>query len=83
MKHGKKYNDSVKLLERAKLYDVNEALGLAIDSHHIRSRDNYVKFHPAFALNLFNVFIRTRIISACFQCWRNVIVAQLERFLLV
>lgn len=32
MKHGKKYNDSVKLLERAKLYDVNEALGLAIDS---------------------------------------------------
>ena len=32
MKHGKKYNDSVKLVERAKLYEVNDALQLAIDS---------------------------------------------------
>lgn len=32
MKHGKKYNDSVKLVERAKLYEVNEALELTINS---------------------------------------------------
>ena len=32
MKHGKKYNDSVKVLERAKLYDVKEALELTINS---------------------------------------------------
>lgn len=32
MKHGKKYNDSVKELDRAKLYDVKEALELAINS---------------------------------------------------
>ena len=30
MKHGKKYTDSVKLIERAKLYDVNEALDLCV-----------------------------------------------------
>jgi len=30
MKHGKKYNESAKLVERAKLYDADEALELAI-----------------------------------------------------
>lgn len=30
MKHGKKYIDSVKLIDRAKLYDVNEALDLCV-----------------------------------------------------
>ena len=30
MKHGKKYTDSQKLIERNKLYEENEALGLAI-----------------------------------------------------
>ncbi len=30
MKHGKKYNENAKLVDRAKLYDVNEALELAI-----------------------------------------------------
>ena len=29
MKHGKKYVDSVKLIEHAKLYETNEALDLA------------------------------------------------------
>lgn len=30
MKHGKKYNDSFKSVDRAKLYDSTEALGLAV-----------------------------------------------------
>ena len=30
MKHGKKYNESVKLLETGKFYDVDEAMGLAV-----------------------------------------------------
>ena len=30
MKHGKKYNESVKLIETGKLYDVNEAVDLAV-----------------------------------------------------
>ncbi len=30
MKHGKKYNESVKLLETGKFYDVEEAMGLAV-----------------------------------------------------
>ncbi len=30
MKHGKKYSDSLKLIERAKLYDAQEALGICI-----------------------------------------------------
>ena len=30
MKHGKKYVDGVKLIDRSKLYDVNEALELAV-----------------------------------------------------
>ncbi len=32
MKHGKKYNDSAKLIERAKLYDPEEAVALAVKS---------------------------------------------------
>ena len=30
MKHGKKYVDSMKLIERAKLYDTNEALDVCV-----------------------------------------------------
>ncbi len=30
MKHGKKYNDSAKLIEKGKLYDVNEAVEVAV-----------------------------------------------------
>ena len=32
MKHGKKYTDSAKTIERAKLYDIDEALGLVLDT---------------------------------------------------
>ena len=32
MKHGKKYNDSAKLIETGKLYDVNEAVELAVQT---------------------------------------------------
>ena len=32
MKHGKKYNESAKLIERAKLYDTTEAFELAVKS---------------------------------------------------
>ena len=30
MKHGKKYNDSSKLVDRTKLYDVEEAMDLCV-----------------------------------------------------
>ena len=30
MKHGKKYNESAKLIETGKFYDVNEAVDLAV-----------------------------------------------------
>ena len=30
MKHGKKYNESIKLIETGKLYDVDEAMGLTV-----------------------------------------------------
>ena len=30
MKHGKKYVDSIKLVDKSKLYDVNEAMDLAV-----------------------------------------------------
>ncbi len=32
MKHGKKYNESVKLIEKSKLYDLNEACDIAVKS---------------------------------------------------
>ena len=32
MKHGKKYNESAKLIEKAKLYDTDEAFELACKS---------------------------------------------------
>ena len=32
MKHGKKYTDSTKTIDRAKLYDANEALGLCVST---------------------------------------------------
>ncbi len=32
MKHGKKYNESVKLIEKAKLYELNEACDIAVKS---------------------------------------------------
>ena len=32
MKHGKKYVESAKLIERAKLYDVDEAIALTVKS---------------------------------------------------
>ncbi len=32
MKHGKKYNESAKLIDRTKVYDSMEALGLAIST---------------------------------------------------
>ena len=34
MKHGKKYNESAKLVERATLYDPADALALAICHGH-------------------------------------------------
>ena len=32
MKHGKKYNDSSKLVDRTKLYDVEEAMDLCVQT---------------------------------------------------
>lgn len=44
MKHGKKYIDSSKLVENSKLYDVNEALDLAIKTK-IAKFDETVEVH--------------------------------------
>ena len=44
MKHGKKYNESAKLIERAKVYDSMEALGLTISTAKAKF-DETVELH--------------------------------------
>ena len=44
MKHGKKYIDSAKTIERAKLYEVDEAIGLVIDTAKAKF-DETVELH--------------------------------------
>ena len=44
MKHGKKYIDSVKAIESAKLYEVDEAIGLVLDSAKAKF-DETVELH--------------------------------------
>ena len=44
MKHGKKYTDSRKLVENAKLYDVNEAMDLAVKTK-VAKFDETVEVH--------------------------------------
>ncbi len=44
MKHGKKYNESIKLVENGKLYDANEAMGLAVQTK-IAKFDETVEVH--------------------------------------
>ena len=44
MKHGKKYNDSVKLIETGKFYDTNEAMDLAVKTK-IAKFDETVEVH--------------------------------------
>jgi large subunit ribosomal protein L1 len=44
MKHGKKYMDSVKTVERGKLYDVTEALGLTVSTAKAKF-DETVEIH--------------------------------------
>lgn len=44
MKHGKKYTDSAKLVERAKLYDVKDALNIAVDASKAKF-DETVEIH--------------------------------------
>ena len=44
MKHGKKYIDSVKNIESAKLYEVDEAVGLVLDSAKAKF-DETVELH--------------------------------------
>ena len=44
MKHGKKYNESIKLIENGKFYDANEALGLAVQTK-IAKFDETVEVH--------------------------------------
>lgn len=44
MKHGKKYNESAKLIDRAKVYDSMEALGLAISTAKAKF-DETVELH--------------------------------------
>ena len=44
MKHGKKYNDSVKLIEAGKFYDTNEAMDLAVKTK-IAKFDETVEVH--------------------------------------
>ena len=44
MKHGKKYNESAKLIDRAKVYDSMEALGLTISTAKAKF-DETVELH--------------------------------------
>ena len=44
MKHGKKYNESIKLVESGKFYDANEAMGLAVQTK-IAKFDETVEVH--------------------------------------
>ena len=44
MKHGKKYTDSVKAYDRAKLYEVKEALQVAVDTSKAKF-DETVEVH--------------------------------------
>ena len=44
MKHGKKYNESSKLVDSAKLYDVNEAMDLAVKTK-VAKFDETVELH--------------------------------------
>ena len=44
MKHGKKYNESVKLIEKAKLYDVAEACDLVCKTSKAKF-DETVELH--------------------------------------
>ncbi len=44
MKHGKKYNDSAKLIETGKLYDANEAVELAVKTA-VAKFDETVEIH--------------------------------------
>ncbi|MEE1186605.1 MAG: 50S ribosomal protein L1 [Acutalibacteraceae bacterium] len=44
MKHGKKYSDSSKLVENSKLYDVNEAMDLAVKTK-VAKFDETVEVH--------------------------------------
>ena len=44
MKHGKKYIDSAKTIESAKLYEVDEAIGLVLDSAKAKF-DETVELH--------------------------------------
>jgi large subunit ribosomal protein L1 len=44
MKHGKKYTDSAKLVEKTKLYDVNDALGLVVETAKAKF-DETVEIH--------------------------------------
>ncbi|MBR1810324.1 MAG: 50S ribosomal protein L1 [Clostridia bacterium] len=44
MKHGKKYSESAKLVERSKLYDVQEAMGLVINTAKAKF-DETVEIH--------------------------------------
>ncbi|MCL2508574.1 MAG: 50S ribosomal protein L1 [Oscillospiraceae bacterium] len=44
MKHGKKYNESAKLVDRAKLYDADEALAMAIKTA-VAKFDETVEVH--------------------------------------
>ena len=44
MKHGKKYNESAKLVESGKLYDVNEAMDLAVKTKTAKF-DETVEIH--------------------------------------
>ena len=49
MKHGKKYVDGAKLIDRSKLYDVNEALELAVKTGTAKF-DESVEVHVKLAL---------------------------------
>ena len=49
----------------------------ADNAHHVRRSDDNVEFHPAFALNLLEVFVGTGVISTGVQCFLHTFVVKL------
>ena len=46
MKHGKKYQDSVKLIDKQKLYDPREGIEAVLSDREGQVRRNRRSFHP-------------------------------------
>ena len=64
MKHGKKYVDSAKLIDRAKLYDAEEALDVCIKTAKAKF-DETVEAHINWVLTAVMLTSRSAALSCC------------------